>query len=145
MIGFGDSIRLFYKNYVNFEGRATRAEYWWPTLMQVVIYTVLLIVFIAYVGVSEAEVDEDFGTEAIVVFGIGVLFYLVNLLPGIAVKVRRFHDLGQTGWLVLVFWAVNLFVPFVEFGRMIWFAFQGEQGSNQYGPDPLVNDADIFG
>ena len=92
MIGFGDSIRLFYKNYVNFEGRATRAEYWWPTLMQVVIYTVLLIVFIAYVGVSEAEVDEDFGTEAIVVFGIGVLFYLVNLLPGIAVKVRRFHD-----------------------------------------------------
>ena len=145
MIGFGDSIRLFYKNYVNFEGRATRAEYWWPTLMQVVIYTVLLIVFIAYVGVSEAEVDEDFGTEAIVVFGIGVLFYLVNLIPGIAVKVRRFHDLGQTGWLVLVFWAVNLIVPFAEFGRMIWFAFQGEQGSNQYGPDPLVNDADIFG
>ena len=74
-----------------------------------------------------------------------VLFYLVNLIPGIAVKVRRFHDLGQTGWLVLVFWAVNLIVPFAEFGRMIWFAFQGEQGSNQYGPDPLANDADIFG
>ena len=145
MIGLGDSIRLFYRNYVNFEGRATRAEYWWPTLMQVVIYMVLLFVFIAYVGASEAEVDEDIGTEAIVVFGIGVLFYLVNLIPGIAVKVRRFHDLGQTGWLVLVFWAVNLIVPFAEFGRMIWFAFQGEQGSNQYGPDPLANDADIFG
>lgn len=145
MIGLGDSIRLFYRNYVNFEGRATRAEYWWPTLMQVVIYMVLLFVFVAYVGASEAEVDEDIGTEAIVVFGIGVLFYLVNLIPGIAVKVRRFHDLGQTGWLVLVFWAVNLIVPFAEFGRMIWFAFQGEQGSNQYGPDPLANDADIFG
>ena len=144
MIGLGDSIRLFYRNYVNFEGRATRAEYWWPTLMQVVIYMVLLFVFIAYVGASEAEVDEDIGTEAIVVFGIGVLFYLVNLIPGIAVKVRRFHDLGQTGWLVLVFWAVNLIVPFAEFGRMIWFAFQGEQGSNQYGPDPHGYNADIF-
>ena len=144
MIGLGDSIRLFYRNYVNFEGRATRAEYWWPTLMQVVIYMVLLFVFVAYVGASEAEVDEDIGTEAIVVFGIGVLFYLVNLIPGIAVKVRRFHDLGQTGWLVLVFWAVNLIVPFAEFGRMIWFAFQGEQGSNQYGPDPHGYNADIF-
>ena len=145
MIGFGESIGLFYKNYVNFEGRATRAEYWWPTLMQAIIYTLLLIAFIAFVSMKNIESDDEFGTGALIILGIGALFYLVNLIPGIAVKVRRFHDLGQTGWLVLVFWAVNLIVPFAEFGRMIWFAFEGEQGSNQYGPDPLANDADIFG
>ena len=144
MIGFGESIGLFYKNYVNFEGRATRAEYWWPTLMQVIIYTGLLIAFVAFVGMDETETDDDFGTGALIILGLGALFYLVNFLPGITVKARRFHDLGQTGWLVLVFWAVNLILPFVEVARMIWFAFQGEQGSNQYGPDPHGYSADIF-
>ena len=106
MIGFGESIGLFYKNYVNFEGRATRAEYWWPTLMQAIIYTLLLIAFIAFVSMKNIESDDEFGTGALIILGIGALFYLVNILPSITVKARRFHDLGQTGWLVLVFWAV---------------------------------------
>lgn len=145
MIGLGESIRLFYKNYVNFEGRATRAEYWWPTLMQVIIYTGLCIIFVAMVVSGDWESNEGVETGGLIILIIGALFYLINLLPGIAVKVRRFHDLDQTGWLVLVFWAVNIFVPLAEIARMIWFAFPGEQRSNQYGPDPYGYDADIFG
>lgn len=145
MIGFGESIGLFYKNYVNFNGRATRAEYWWPTLMQVIVYVVLIVAFFFIFEDPGFESSEGVETGALIVAIIGSLFFLVNLLPGISVKVRRFHDLNLTGWLVFVFLVVNIVFPIVEFGRMIWFAFLGTNGPNQYGPDPHRNDADVFG
>lgn len=145
MIGFREAIGLFYKNYVNFEGRATRAEYWWPTLMQIIVYIILIILFFTAFEWGELETAEGVETGAFLVIVIGCVFYLVNFLPGISVKARRFHDLEQTGWLVLVFWAVNLFVPLAEFARMIWFAFPGTNGPNRFGPDPFVSQADIFG
>lgn len=145
MIGFGEAIGLFYKNYANFEGRASRAEYWWPTLMQLIVYTALLIGFFLTIGVTEFQADRDLDGATIAIIGTGVLFALVNFLPGLAVKVRRFHDLDQTGWLVLVFWIVNIFIPVADFARLIWFALPGTQGSNQYGSDPYGYDGDIFG
>lgn len=148
MISFGEAISLFYRNYVNFEGRASRAEYWWPFLLQAIVYLALFIAFAASVGASEVSSDggsDDMDGAALGIMLAGFLFALVNFLPGIAVKVRRFHDLDQTGWLVLVFWGANLFIPLVEFARMIWFAFPGTDGPNQYGPDPYGYDADIFG
>jgi len=145
MTSFGEAITLFYKNYVNFQGRASRAEYWWPTLMQVVIYTGLIIGFVSLVGSENYEASGDINNSAMIILITGVLFALVNFLPGLSLKVRRFHDLDQTGWLVLVFWGVNLFFPLVEFGRMLWFAFPGTDGPNQYGSDPYWNDAEVFG
>ncbi len=145
MMGFGTAISLFYKNYVNFEGRASRAEYWWPLLMQLIIYTALIIAFVTLSGTEEFAADGDVDSVSLAIIFAGILFWLVNLLPGISVKVRRFHDLDQTGWLVLVFWAVNIFVPLVEFGRMIWFAFPGTTGPNQYGPDPHEDHTEVFG
>lgn len=145
MIGFGEAIGLFYKNYVNFNGRSTRAEYWWPTLMQVIIYLVLIVVFFFMFEAPEMESAEGVETGASFIILIGTLFFFVNLLPGISLKVRRFHDLDQTGWLVLVFWGANIFVPVVELARMIWFAFLGTNGPNKYGPDPHIIEADIFG
>ena len=148
MISFGDAIILFYKNYLNFRGRASRAEYWWPTLLQLIVYTALLISFILVTGAGEIATDGgagDVDSEAFAIIIAALLFGLVNFLPGVSVKVRRFHDLDQTGWLVLVFWGANLFIPVVEFARMLWFAFPGTEGPNQYGPDPSSNNAEIFG
>ena len=145
MIGFGEAVRLFYKNYVNFEGRATRAEYWWPVLMQLVIYTALAIAIIAVIGTDDLETSDSAAILALGMFGAGALFALVNILPSISVKIRRFHDLDQTGWLVLLFWVVNIFIPVAELARMLWFAFRGTEGNNQYGPDPHGYDGDIFG
>lgn len=144
MTGFVEAIGLFYKNYANFEGRSSRAEYWWPTLMQIVIYVTLAIIFFSLFGLDNLESTEDLDSVAVVILIVGFVFYLFNLLPGISVKVRRFHDLDQSGWLVLVFWFANLFIGVVEFARMIWFAFPGINGSNQYGPDPYGYDTDIF-
>jgi len=96
MVGFGEAVGLFYKNYFNFNGRATRAEYWWPALMQLLIYSVLIIGFIVTAGL-----ESDVWIGILVV--IALIFAFGNLIPNYAVAARRFHDLDQTGWLVLVF------------------------------------------
>lgn len=77
-----------------------------------------------------------------------VTFALINALPDIMLRIRRFHDLGQTGWLVLVFMLVGA-IPGIgiiaDLVNLVWFTMRGTAGANQYGPDPLQSGNDIFG
>jgi len=143
MIGFGEAIALFFRNYVNFEGRATRAEYWWPALMQILVYVAGIITLIAMFGFDNGANDVESGAVAMI-FAL-VAFALVTFLPSIAVAVRRFHDLNQTGWLVLVFWVAGVIIPGAGIAQLIWFILKGTDGPNKYGPDPFGYDADVFG
>jgi len=80
--------------------------------------------------------------------GILVLFGLACIVPLIALSVRRWHDLGQTGWLVLVFGilgAIPLVGILASIANLIWFARSGNVGPNHYGPDPKQNlDTTVF-
>jgi len=145
MIGFGDAITRYFKNYFNFYGRASRAEYWWPFLMRTLVYLVLIAAFIGS-DVNETNFSSaDFtGLQGVIII-VGSLFYMINIIPKLAVAARRFHDLGQTGWLVLVFVIVNFLITLTWFAQMIWFAMPGMQGHNIYGSDPYGSEADIFG
>jgi len=145
MYSFGESIGRFYKNYVNFSGRATRSEYWWVLLFQVTVYVALVITFIMLAGNDIYNDSDDIPASAWLLMLSGLVFALLNILPNWALGARRFHDLGQTGWLVLVFAVVNFFIGVAFIAQMIWFAMKGEDGPNQYGPDPLQPTADIFG
>lgn len=82
-ITFIEAIKLFYRNYANFDGRATRAEFWYPTLYIFIIYIVLLC----------------FGKTGMMVYGV---FALANIIPGISVGIRRMHDIGKSGWWYLI-------------------------------------------
>ena len=61
---------------------------------------------------------------------IGSLLYgiaaLAMLLPGIAVGVRRLHDIGKTGWLMLIG-----LIPVVGLLLLYWFV-QPSEGANEY-------------
>ena len=63
-------------------------------------------------------------------------------------RIRRFHDLGQSGWLVLAFIVLGV-LPVIgilaDIVNFVWYMFRGTVGPNQYGKDPLGQDADIFG
>jgi len=50
---------------------------------------------------------------------------LAVLLPGIAVAVRRMHDVGKSGWFILV-----------AFYHIVLAATEGDRVPNEYGPDP---------
>lgn len=113
--------------------------------MQAIVYSALFAAFILLVGFETYEESGGGEGAALGLLLAAGLFALVNFLPGIAVKVRRFHDLDQTGWLVLVFAIANAVISVTWIAQMIWYAMPGTAGPNQYGPDPFQNNADIFG
>lgn len=61
------------------------------------------------------------------------LIMLALLLPGIAVGVRRLHDIDRSGW-----WLLIIFVPIIGVIAVIyWACLKGTDGANRFGPDPL--------
>ncbi|MDE6066565.1 MAG: DUF805 domain-containing protein, partial [Duncaniella sp.] len=82
-ITFIDAVKRFYANYTNFNGCATRAEYWYPVLYMFIVYLVCLCL----------------GKFGGVILG---LFCLANIIPGISVSIRRMHDIGKSGWWILI-------------------------------------------
>jgi uncharacterized membrane protein YhaH (DUF805 family) len=95
------------KKYAVFSGRATRSEYWWFTLCQVLIV----------IGMS------------IVSENLGGLAMLVLLMPALSVSARRLHDLGRSGW-----WLLIGFIPLVGNLVLLFWAVQPSQaGENPYG------------
>jgi uncharacterized membrane protein YhaH (DUF805 family) len=99
------------QKYVEFNGRARRKEYWIFTLVNFAISVIL------------AVLGLDF---------ISTLFGLAVLLPGLGVSIRRLHDIGKTGW-----WLLIAFVPLVGLIVLIYFFVQeGDSGSNEYGANP---------
>ena len=86
-----NSIRKVYSNYLNFSGRASRSEFWWFWLYTFVIGGIL--------GYFANTCDNGFGTLMSI---LSALFYLVNIIPAIAVAVRRLHDTGRGGGWIFI-------------------------------------------
>lgn len=102
------------ENYANFNGRARRSEYWWFVLAN------------AVVNIIASVLDN--------LIGITIFTYIVGLallVPGIAVAVRRLHDIGKSGWLYLLAFTCVGIIPLI-----IWFAKDGDPQPNEYGPSP---------
>ena len=115
------------KKYAVFGGRARRKEYWYFQLFNLLIYIVITIID-SVTGTISPEVG--FG----LLWGI---YSLAVLIPGFAVAVRRFHDIGKSGW-----WLLIALVPLVGAIVFLVFTVQDSQpGENQYGPNPKVAEA----
>lgn len=139
MVSFPQAITMFFQRYVDFQGRSQRSEYWWVVLFNLIIFTLLFM--FSGIGIEALEA-EDYSNVSTPVLMLGVVYVLAILLPSIALVVRRFHDLNQTGWLYLAFIIVGI-LPFIgilaSIAMYVWFAFPGTKGPNKYGPDPLGN------
>jgi uncharacterized membrane protein YhaH (DUF805 family) len=113
--GMPDAVRVVFSKYVDFTGRATRGEYWWFTLAMFLVYLVL-----AGLG---AVVSDIF----MILYG---LVALGALLPGLAVSVRRMHDLDKSGWALLL-GLIPLAGPIII---LVYVCQQGTPGPNRFGP-----------
>jgi len=84
MTSFGEAVGLFYRNYVNFEGRASRSEFWWPFLMQLLVYVALFVAFlVSFASGDTAGTGEINPAASGLIVALG-LFALVNFLPNIS-------------------------------------------------------------
>ena len=115
---FGTSIKTCLGKYVTFQGRASRSEFWYFAL------------FTALVNVVLSMVAGVLGNLGSVLAG---LVMLGLFLPGLAVLVRRLHDVDRSGW-----WYFLLLVPLVGFiVLLIWFCKKGTEGANRFG-EPVL-------
>ena len=107
------------KKYAIFEGRARRMELWMFSLISLIIYVALYVV-----GLS-------LGSVTIAVVGI-YLYWLVVIIPSLAVGARRLHDTGRSG-----FWLFIYLIPIIGWIVLIvFYATDGDEGMNEYGLDP---------
>jgi uncharacterized membrane protein YhaH (DUF805 family) len=96
------------QNYANFNGRARRSEYWYFVLFNFIISLVL--------GLIGAAVNFEF---------LGNIYSLAVLIPSLAVAVRRMHDVGKSGWFILI-----------PIYNLILACTDSQSGDNEYGPNP---------
>ena len=128
-MSFVEAIKSAYRNYVNFSGRSQRSAYWWWVLFQCI--TGILIA-LAEGGGSFSSGNGSF-SAGVTGGPISLIWMLVNLLPGIAVSIRRLHDLDKSGW-----WLLVAFIPLVgAIILLVWFCSKGTTGTNRFGSDPL--------
>ena len=110
------------KKYAVFSGRARRKEYWYFFLFNC-IFSIVLSIIDGLIGTFSAE------------SGMGILttiYSLAVLIPGIAVTVRRLHDISRTGW-----WLLIGLIPFIgAIVLLIFMVLDSKPGDNQYGPNP---------
>lgn len=108
--------KVVFENYANFNGRARRKEYWMFVLVNSIISIPLSYVL-------PLAISPELGL-------IGTVYSLAVFVPSIAVGVRRMHDVGKSGWYIII-----------PIYNLILACTDGNQGANEYGPDPK-NDFD---
>src|SRR5215475_10431383 len=87
---------MVWRKYAEFNGRARRREYWMFALVNMVI---ILAVEAVSFGLLTATKSSAFG---FLLGGLMVLYCLAVLIPSLSVAVRRLHDIGMSGWLLLI-------------------------------------------
>jgi uncharacterized membrane protein YhaH (DUF805 family) len=118
------------KKYAVFSGRAGRSEYWWFTLTNTIVIFLLEIAM----GLNQPGRGGTASGAYVAFLALFCIYVFGVLLPSLAVTVRRLHDTGKTGWIVLL----NL-IPLIGGLIVLVFMIQdSDQGNNKYGPNPRV-------
>jgi uncharacterized membrane protein YhaH (DUF805 family) len=102
-IGFVDAIKLGFKKYATFSGRASRSEYWWWYLFTFLVYLVLGVPLYVLGIATSRDGGRTPGTLAIPLIILLTVFALGIIVPSLALTVRRLHDAGYSGLLALLF------------------------------------------
>lgn len=109
-------INVFTKNFVNFNGRASRKEYWMFCLFSVL--TTMVLSGIGWLLFGGRQLQA--------------IYALGSFLPGLGLSIRRLHDIGKRGT-----WLCICFIPIIgAIWLIILMASEGAKGENEFGLAP---------
>ena len=115
-MSFTEAIKSVFSQYAGFSGRARRSEYWYFVLFNFIVSFVLGLL----------------GQAASIFSILSGIVSLALLVPGLAVAIRRLHDIGKSGWYLLF-----VLIPLVGSIILItWCCKDSDPGDNAYGPNP---------
>lgn len=118
-----------FKNYANFNGRSSRTAYWMFGVFNI---TFAIIAF-------AIDLTFDIGFKK---YGFGLLYCLyalVSFIPGLALAIRRLHDVNKSGWYFLL-----AIVPLLNIYLIVLFCTKSDEESNDYGDKPVNSDIGEF-
>ncbi|WP_135848673.1 DUF805 domain-containing protein [Serinibacter arcticus] len=139
---FRQAVGRYFRKYADFSGRASASEYWWSVLMCALVVAVLYVLLIVTLATSRTDPrtgDPEFTPLLGVVVALYAVYALGQVLPSLAVIVRRLHDTGRSGW-----WYFISFAPFGSIALLVLlclsstpqgFAFDRRRGT----PSMVVN------
>lgn len=120
-------------NYANFDGRARRSEYWYFTLMNILLIIMLEILMGVFIAMNLAVISYLF-IFLLIIAALGLI------VPSLAVTVRRLHDIGKSGW----FYCVS-FIPLAgPIWLLVMLCTDSQPGSNEYGLNPKTGEEDLI-
>ena len=106
-VDFVKAIKLLFLYALNFKGRSSRSEYWWGYL-----FNFLLGLALNFVPL------------------IGGLLSVAMIIPGVALAIRRMHDIGKSGWYLLMA-LIPLAGPIIA---LVYLCTASQPEANQWGP-----------
>jgi uncharacterized membrane protein YhaH (DUF805 family) len=110
---FTESVSTCFAKAFVFRGRASRAEYWWFALFNVL------------ASMVAGMIDQSSYGEPSTVTAIT---NLVILFPSLAVNIRRLHDTGRSGWWYLIIVTIIGIIPY-----FLWMISKSDERANEYG------------
>jgi uncharacterized membrane protein YhaH (DUF805 family) len=128
MTGFGEAYKSYWRNYVNFNDRTSRAGYWWVVLanfiIEIVFYAIAAATLVGGAVASYYSAGSAFAAPFVILTGsafgiIALIWGLANIIPGLAIVVRRLHDTGKS-WV----WILFALIPFA--GGIIMIVFMAQ-------------------
>jgi len=129
---------MVWRKYAEFDGRSRRTEYWMFVLFNFLAILVLCVVG----GVGLALIDKGSGAGGVLFIPLGI-YILAAMIPSIAVAVRRLHDSGKSGWLLLLLMVLGI-IPIIGFiasvVQIVLMCQDSDPGMNQYGPNPKYRE-----
>jgi uncharacterized membrane protein YhaH (DUF805 family) len=108
-MNFGQAISTCFAKYATFSGRASRPEFWWFFLFQILVSIVASMISEMLSGLAS----------------------LALVLPSLAVGARRLHDIGKSGWWQLIMLTVIGLLVLIY-----WWVQPTAEGSNEYEAAP---------
>ena len=115
-------LKVIKEHYADFEGRARRKEYWMFLLINILI------------GVALGVIGYATGIKLL-----SNIYSVAVLVPGIAVAVRRLHDIGKSGW-----WMLIGIIPIIgAIWLIVLLATDGTPEDNEYGASPKYGSSEL--
>ena len=135
-----EKMLLPYVRYFEFGGRSTRTEYW---LFNLFWFSVIIVILIGsggldwlLFGTPDHALDfEALGLGMTLLIGFGV----ISFIPMAAVTVRRFHDVGLSGWIAAGLLFACFFEPLDIIANIVMFVIAllpSDANDNQWGDNP---------
>ncbi|EBA8669452.1 DUF805 domain-containing protein [Salmonella enterica subsp. enterica serovar Panama] len=113
--------KVVFEKYAKFSGRASRREYWWFTLFNVIVYCITI-----FLDIKIQNNLDDY------MFYLTAIYFILIFIPILALQIRRLHDIGCSGWFELI-----IFIPSIgSLILLIMHCLPSESGNNKYGTQP---------